>query len=87
MRVREHRGGFADSMATEVILDGTLGHLANHIAQSFGDPLEGMDYADGIEVKPYGGIDARNGWDTHIVVLEEIGVWGFTDGPLVEDAE
>lgn len=34
-------------------------------------------------VEPYGsGIDERNGWHTHLVVLEGWGPVGFTDGPV-----
>jgi hypothetical protein len=34
-----------------------------------------------VTVKPYC-YDNRIGWDTHVVIIEGYGVYGFTDGPL-----
>jgi hypothetical protein len=34
-----------------------------------------------VSVKPYV-FDKRINWDTHIVEIQGLGVYGFTDGPL-----
>jgi hypothetical protein len=34
-----------------------------------------------VTVEPYGGIDKRIGWDTHLVCIDGDAV-GFTDGPV-----
>jgi hypothetical protein len=28
--------------------------------------------------------DDRNGWDTYLVSIEGYGVWGYTDGPILD---
>jgi hypothetical protein len=39
-----------------------------------------------IVIEPYGPpsdrTDHRNGWDTHIIVIQGYGVWGFASGPV-----
>jgi len=74
MRFREHRGTLADSMAT-VVEVADRAALVAHVENLLG-------HAADIEVKPYGGVDQRNGWDTYIVTLAGYGVLGFTDGAL-----
>ncbi|MGB2629071.1 MAG: hypothetical protein WAK20_19960 [Candidatus Acidiferrum sp.] len=79
-RFREHRGHYDDSMKTVVScrsLD-ELERIAKEVLAPF--PISSGQF-EGIEVKPYGGVDPRNGWDTHIVTLPGYGVLGFTDGP------
>ena len=65
-KFRFHRGGFSESMATV--------RLANTLID-----LQKITGITDLTVKPYSGIDQRNGWDTHIVTCSE-GVIGFTDG-------
>lgn len=38
-------------------------------------------YPEHVKVEPYGGFDARIGWDTHIVTVQGHAI-GFTNGPL-----
>lgn len=81
MKYREQRGTLKDSMKTVVELPATRAALAAHLSVGFPTPCP----ADRITVKPYGGIDPRNGWDTHIVCVNG-DAWGYTDGPLAESA-
>lgn len=81
MRFRQHRGGLSDSLETVVHIDNRaalLEHLAALLAPFYFDK-ERID--KGLKIEPYGGIDARIGWNTYIVTLERYGVLGFTDGP------
>lgn len=74
MKIRIHTGHFADSMATAREIQPT----SEAIREFFG-----ITPGARVLVKPYGGIDPRNNWDTHIVV-DDWGVRGFTNGPLPE---
>lgn len=79
MKFREHRGAYMDSMATVVeIADHAA--LVDHI-RSMLAPYRFEFDSRLLRVKPYGGIDSRNGWDTYIVTIDGFGVVGFTDGP------
>ena len=71
MLYRDHRGSLEDSMKTVVQLPATLHALAAHLNACPQD----------IEVRPYGGIDARIGWNTHIVLLCGRPA-GFTNFPV-----
>lgn len=71
MLYRYHRGSLADSMKTVVQLPATIHALAWHLNA----------WSQDIEVRPYGGVDVRIGWDTHIVLVCGIPV-GFTNGPV-----
>ena len=74
-KFRQHRGGYAESMAT-VVDAGTLADV-EQIVNGF---LSGPSTKGRVEVKPYSsGVDSRNGWDTHVVLLDG-SVVGFTDG-------
>lgn len=77
-KFRFHRGSLADSMATVVEVDGRTA-LIDLLDDTIIRDLPPKAYA--VTVKPYGGIDERIGWDTYIVLVDEIPV-GFTDGPL-----
>jgi len=89
MKFRPQRGGYAESMA-EVVEVSSKSELKDVILDSvFPAALfENDDYIldfcrtpeDNIEVKPLGVVDPRNGWDSHIVLLNGQAV-GFTDGP------
>lgn len=80
MKFREHRGGLAESMATVVELKdkAALIEHCKKVMEAYMLPAQAI--AD-LTVEPYGGIDTRIGWDTHIVTIGCYGVLGFTDGP------
>ena len=71
-RYRDHRGMFDESMATAQQMS-SITDLEEHICSIYGEGL--------IEVKNYGGMDERCGWDTHIVTHNGCAC-GFTDGPV-----
>lgn len=75
-KFRYHRGSLADSMATAVEVEGRYG-LFLELEKNWPEPVSSSE----ITIEPYGGIDHRIGWDTHIVKVDGIPV-GFTDGPL-----
>ncbi len=79
MKFREHRGGLEDSMATTVEIDGMDG-LLSHI-RKLAEPWPTFPpvTSQTVHIEPYGGVDQRTGWDTHIVTLDGYGVLGFTD--------
>jgi len=81
MKFREHRGQYEDSMATEVEVKdfpALLTHLQGLLSMF---PTAPPVNAGTVTIAPYYGVDPRNGWDTHIVVLKDYGVMGFTDSP------
>lgn len=83
MKFREHRhGGYEDSMKTEVHIadrDELLVHLRALLEPWPAAPVVNEET---VSVVPYYGRDPRNGWaDTHLVVLKNYGVMGFTDSP------
>ena len=81
MKLRQHRGGLAASMMTVVEIQPTIEAIADEINKAFGAFITVQ--ADQIHVRPYG-YDERIGWDVHIVTIDGHGVYGFTDGPLVD---
>jgi hypothetical protein len=88
MKLRQHRGGFQESMETTIEIEPTKAALLQAITNSDmrGLPLDLTE--DQVTVEPYtfgpyqSSHDPRNGWNTHIVTLQGWGVFGFTDGPL-----
>lgn len=84
-RARRHRGSIGNSMATAVpvtTLDQLVAIIQNDLAPY---PAAPRVTTETIHVKPYG-YDGRIGWNTHIVMVDNYGVWGFTDGPANEPA-
>ncbi len=83
MKLRQHRGGLAESMNTTVEIEASMPALLAAMRPVMAawnvELTPGM-----VHVTPYGGVDDRIGWDTHIVTVEGHGVYGFTDGPLRE---
>lgn len=79
MKYREHRGNLKSSMETTIEIEGTKESLYNVILDSYDCTI------DMLHVSPYGGIDERTGWDTHIVTVDGYGVFGFTDGDLKQN--
>lgn len=82
-KLRQHRGGLDESMATTVEIEATMPALLAAM-QPVMEPWGVALTPDAVHVTPYGGIDKRIGWDTHVVTLDGYGVYGFTDGPLHE---
>lgn len=78
MKLRQHCGGLEKSMATTIEIEPTKEALLAAVRASVA-PLNVAD--DSLSVKPYG-FDKRINWDTHIVEIQDFGVYGFTDGPL-----
>ncbi|MNQ03230.1 hypothetical protein D3C85_159280 [compost metagenome] len=84
MLFRLHRGGLAESMATVVELDATVGALMQHLCMS-NEPWLGEGKVDLLRMKSTGP-DERIGWDdTWLVRIEGFGVVGMTNC-LPEDA-
>lgn len=80
MKLRQHRGGLAESMETVVEIEPTKDALmaAVHSVLS----RSGFELTDDmLHVEPYA-FDSRIQWDAHIVTIDGYGVYGFTDGPL-----
>lgn len=78
-KFRPQRGGYVQSMSEIKTFD-DWEQLSNYIANEFGAELK--------EIRSYQWFDARNGWNTHIVLAQfgfmsdTISVVGFTDGPV-----
>ena len=83
MKFREHRGGLAESMQTQVELADRAA-LLEHI-RKLAEPWPTFPPVteETVRVEPYYlERDDRTGWEqTGIVMLEGYGVLGFTDGP------
>ena len=73
---RQHRGSFKEAMKTvfEVENKAELFYCLKEV----GYKLENIEQ---LTIKPYSGIDSRNGWDTYIVCISGMAI-GFTNGPL-----
>jgi hypothetical protein len=80
MKVREHRGGFEESMGTVVQIDGSMESLVQEISSKIWKWAEVNLETVKIEKYVY---DDRNGWDTYIVSVLGYGVYGFSDGDIV----
>lgn len=79
-KVREHRGGLAESMKTVREVQDRAELLA--IIQEQLRPFHVDVKPEQLRVEPYGGIDERIGWDTYLITIDGYGVWGMADGPL-----
>jgi hypothetical protein len=81
MKIREHRGGLDESIATTEVIEPNINALIAHVKKKLTMQIEVNK--DNLHIKKYGsGIDDRCGWDTHIVTIDGYGVFGWTDGPL-----
>jgi len=78
MKIREHRGGLTESMATVAEIEPTIQSVVAHITNVWKKEIS----PDSINIKKYG-IDTRIGWDTSIVTVENHGVFGMIDGQLI----
>lgn len=77
MKIREHRGLLADAMSTCKEIEPTMKAVIDQVLSSL--PCFLHIKPEDIHVKPYG-YDKRIEWDTHIVIVDGYGVYGFTDG-------
>jgi hypothetical protein len=77
MKIREHRLLLDDAMATCKEIEPTMKAVINEVLSSL--PVFLHIKPEDIHVEPYG-YDKRIGWDTHVVVVDGYGVYGFTDG-------
>jgi hypothetical protein len=81
MKLREHRGGLAESMDTVVEISPTIEAVTRHVnrvLEAFGVTVQ----PQAVHVREYGaaGPDKRNGWkQTFIVTVDDYGVFGFCD--------
>ena len=73
---RDHRGGYAESMAT-VIEVNTKADVITHLKK-----VHPYEETYDVRIKYYG-FDGRNKWKTYLVLLNEHPV-GMTNGPLQE---
>lgn len=80
MKVREHRGGFEESMGSVVQIDGSMESLVQEIRSKIGKWVEVNLETVKVEKYVY---DSRNGWDTYIISVLGYGVYGFSDGGVV----
>jgi hypothetical protein len=77
--IREHRGSLAESMKTvRPVRD--RDHLIEIICDSLAPDF--LIQPEQIRVEPYGGLDTRIGWNTHLISIDGYGVWGMANGPL-----
>lgn len=81
MRLRQHKGGYAESMATMVEVEPTRPALLQAILDSGMVGLPESLTEDHLGVT-FASVDPRNHWNTHIVTIKDWGVYGYTDGPL-----
>lgn len=88
MKLRQHRGGFEESMQTVIEIEPTKAAVLQAIKDLSLIGFPTATNPDQVTVEPYtfgaynDSYDPRNGWNTHIVTVEGWGVFGFTDGPL-----
>lgn len=75
MKFRYHRGGYEDSMSTEIIVN-SKAELLQHI--NAGRHIQKIEDVTFEHI----GVDPRNGWNTHYVLLIGGGVIGMSDGIL-----
>lgn len=77
--VREHRGGLDESMATvkDIASKAELCALINEGMASWGRHV----WPESILIEKYY-YDERIGWDTHLIIINDYGVWGMSDGDL-----
>ena len=81
MKLRQHKGGHTESMATMVEIEPTRAALLQAIRASGMIGLPEPLTEDHLGVT-FASIDTRNHWNTHIVTIKDWGVYGYTDGPM-----
>lgn len=81
MKIREHRGTLEDSLKTVAEIPPTMEALLVHIQESL-KPAVPLTAAD-VGLIPYF-YDNRTQWCTYAVRIRGYGIWGFTDGLLMD---
>lgn len=76
MRVREHRGTLIESLKTVRQIPATKEDLADHINSIMNFPVK---FGPGSITIVKQGVDDRIGWDSHLIVVEGLGVFGYCD--------
>ena len=74
MRVREHRGRLAESLATVFRVE-TKAELLDQINERMGVHLREDDLSI-----IHQGMDERCGWNTYLISMRGYGVFGYCDG-------
>lgn len=82
VKYRDHRGGLAESMATQQEFKDRAG-LVEYLRQDLAHYGIMVSDAD-VVIEPYAQ-DDRIDWDTWIVTVKGVGVVGFTDGNFKEE--
>lgn len=85
MKIRMHRGGLAESIATQQTIEPTMVAVMAYLKCELGSFLELFPkQLDGLVVEPYAdGPDERIGWAQTYVVNTSTGVVAFTDEPIL----
>ena len=83
MKLRQHRGSLAESLATEVEIYNTLHALHTYVARDL-KQFDVVVQPEQIKVSFYVH-DPRTCSNTYLVEVEGYGVYGFTDQPLREE--
>lgn len=76
MRVRQHRGTLIDSLKTVIQIPATKEDLIDHINNVMNLPVK---FGTGSIRIVNQGKDDRIGWDSHLIVVEGLGVFGYCD--------
>lgn len=76
MRVRQHRGTLEQSLKTVKQIPATKDDLADHINEVLDLPVK---FGPGSITIVHQGDDERIGWDSHLIVVEGLGVFGYCD--------
>jgi hypothetical protein len=80
MLIREHRGGYQESMQTVAEISNSMNAVRVYICEAL-SPF-GF-YTKEITIKPYR-FDERNSWDTYIITVKGYGVFGFCNQNVTE---
>lgn len=76
MRVRQHRGTLAESLKTVKQIPPTKDDLADHINTVLDFPVK---FGPGSLSIIDQGVDDRIGWNSYLVMVEGLGVFGYCD--------
>ena len=86
IRIREHRGGYGESIVTQAIIENNMTALCAFINERLSDWI---DHKSIKAVTPedlkiaYFGFDNRDNWgETYSVYIEGYGAFGVTNGPI-----
>ncbi|ATS93513.1 hypothetical protein P1A145kb_p113 [Pectobacterium phage DU_PP_I] len=79
MRVRQHRGSLVESLKTVKQIPATKEALADHINMVMDFPVK---FGSGSISLIHQGMDDRIGWDTYLITVSGLGVFGYCDGEV-----